>query len=472
MISLIKKRLNIKFILFTVLIIIFISNTFSVIFIYQSRKALIEEFQKRSEALVKNLALNVEIPLLVENKEELRTLVRNLLLEPEVRGVRILNEKRIPLVEEKKQGKLRKRLKEVISLPVVFTTEPKENITDEMSLFFDGLKIKQSKEREVIGYVEVVFSKARIYQLLNRMRVWIFFAAIIAAIIGACIALLFSYTLIRPIRRLAQAASFIAGGKWDQRLPVTREDELGQLTEAFNQMASSLEKKREELKRTYKELAFRERMAEIGKFSTMIAHELKNPLGIIKGSVDILSKEDTPKHLRETMLSYIADEIRRLNKLIENFLSFARPMPALKSQININNLIEKLTSLLPQDEKKSFSIETQLAELPMIEVDEAQITQALLNLLNNSIDAIKEEGKIILRTKKEDKWVIIEIQDNGCGIPEDVRDRIFEPFFTTKEKGMGLGLSIVKKIVDNHQGIIEIKSNIGEGTVFTIKLPI
>jgi signal transduction histidine kinase len=238
-------------------------------------------------------------------------------------------------------------------------------------------------------------------------------------------------------------------------------------------MASSLIKKKQELETTYRELSQKERMAEIGKFSMMIAHELKNPIGIIKGSVDILSKTDTKAEIKATMVRYIQDEIKRLNRLIDDFLSFAKPQPPQKALSDINAIIEKVTThfMITEDAHKKITLHRSLVPLPAIAIDDHQIYQALLNLLSNAAQAIAQQGDIYFKTDVSDAGVRIQVSDTGAGIPNSEKEKVFNPFYTTNATGTGLGLSIVKKIVDNHDGVIQISDFTGGGTTFTILLP-
>ena len=470
-----KWGLNIKFIFITIFLIVFISLMFSIILVYQSRKALLYEFAKRGQSLVQNLALNAELPLLLENKETLKTLAQNLMRENDVQKVRIVNEQNTVLVDISKGRTLWWWQQEKISQPAYLIPEGARGSTDDMSLYLDGSRPEQKTgaKGQLIGTIEVIFSREGIIETLNRIRWWIFLSATIATIIGSVGAVYFSYTLIRPIQRLARATSSIARGNWEERMDVSRDDELGELTDSFNIMASSLIKKKQELETTYRELSQKERMAEIGKFSMMIAHELKNPIGIIKGSVDILSKTDTKAEIKAPMGRYIQDEIKRLNRLIDDFLSFAKPQPPQKALSDINAIIEKVTThfMIPEEAHKKISLHRSLGPLPAIAIDDHQIYQALLNLLSNAAQAITQQGDIYFKTDVSDAGVRIQVSDTGVGIPNAEKEKVFDPFYTTNATGTGLGLSIVKKIVDNHDGVIQISDFTGGGTTFTILLP-
>ncbi len=472
-----KMGLNVKFIGYTVFIVVFISLVFSTVFIFQSRTALLEEFKKTGGALVQNFARNSEIPLLLEDLQALQSLSQNLMQQPEVQMVTVYDQSGKVLVSMDKKRTLFSWQKELIVSPVYFSSPAKKGMPEDMDLFVDGIGTGAGTDiftsGTVIGNVEVLFSREGIIRSLNRMRLWIFIAATIAAFIGGIAALYFSRTLIMPIQRLARATSSIARGNWEERLDVQRSDEMGQLTESFNIMAASLVAKREQLEGTYRELAQKERMAEIGKFSMIIAHELKNPLGIIKGSVDILSKGATGSETRTTMVGYIQDEVRRLNKLIEDFLSFARPTPPSMDAVDINALVERVVDHCAVAANGSdIRLRVNLGPPASIMLDENQIYQALLNLVTNAVQAIEEKGEVCIETSRRQQHIAIQVRDSGSGIPADIAGNIFDPFFTTKAQGTGLGLAIVKKIVESHGGRITAESGEQGGTVFTLLLPV
>lgn len=470
-----RESLNIKILILTIVLFVICSLIYGIFFSYQSQKALTDEFTTRGNSLVKNLALNAELEILIENIEALASLAENLLQERDVQSVKIMDENKKILVNPSKPNQLSDEHKEILSLPVV--TGRDRNISDRFTLSLEeGEAVPPDEEDEqIIGHIEVVFSRKGIVDTINNMRKNMFLLATLATIIGCTVALYFSISIVKPVRRLASATTRIARGDWETKLPIDTWDEVGQLTDSFNKMSDSLIKQKKELEETYTELARRERMAEIGNFSMMIAHELKNPLGIIKGAVDIIAKEGVKPKVRKTMVEYIQDEVKRLNRLVEDFLSFARPNPAHKSLVDINQLTTKIVNLMPLPEfkEKDVSLKVELSkEIPEVNVDEHQIYQALLNLYNNAIQALPKGGEITFKTETVRNGILITILDNGIGIPDDEKEKVFEPFFTKREKGTGLGLAVVKKIIDNHQGEIKVTDREGGGTVFSIWLPI
>jgi signal transduction histidine kinase len=473
----VKFGLNAKTLFLTVTLFVVNSTLYSAIFTYQSEQALLGEFRKRVRSLAQNLAINAELGVLVENREALESLAQSLLIEPDIQKVRILGAEGELLAEAVKAREWSQEAEMVVH-PVL--SEASRDVTEEITLFFSadekapnapgGRGIKGGE----IGWVELTFTTKQVQQVGSVLKKNIFWAATFATVVGCGVVLIFTLSLLRPVKRLARATSDIAEDHWEGELPVAARDEIGSLTESFNRMALSLRKKREELEATYKELAKRERMAEMGKFAMMIAHEVKNPLGIIKGSVDLMAKESTQGGVRATLIQYIQDEVKRLNRLAEDFLAFTKPMATRKEPVNINELMAKIASLspLPESEGKEIALKAELEEgLHLVQADEGQLYQAMLNLLTNAVQAIPREGEVALRTQTNGRWVVIQVEDTGTGIREEDRPNIFEPFYTNKEKGTGLGLSIVKRIANDHGGELEIGDGDKGGTVFTLKIP-
>ena len=470
-----KESLNTKILILTTSLFVVCSLIYGIFFSYQSKSALMDEFIIRGNSLLKNLALNAEVEILIENREALNSLAENLLQEKDVRSVKIIGDNEQVLVDIAKPGQLRDEYKETMSVYVAKGSD--QNISDRFTL---SLREKnngqpESDMEEMIGYIEAVFSKKGIFDTIDAMRRSMFLAALVATLIGCIIALYYSRSIVKPVRRLASATTRIARGDWESKLPIGSMDEVGQLTDSFNKMSESLIEKRKELEATYRELSKQERMAEIGNFSMMIAHELKNPLGIIKGAIDIIAKEGVKAEVSRTMMGYIQDEVKRLNRLVEDFLSFARPNPAHKSFVDINHVMNKIVNLIPLPEfkEKEITLTVQLAEdIAEVNVDEHQIYQAIVNIFNNAIQAIPQEGEITVKTESRPNGILITIMDTGVGIGEEEKGKVFEPFFTKKQSGTGLGLAVVRKIIDNHKGEITITAREGGGTIFSVGLPI
>ncbi|MBZ0204020.1 MAG: PAS domain S-box protein [Ignavibacteria bacterium] len=229
------------------------------------------------------------------------------------------------------------------------------------------------------------------------------------------------------------------------------------------------------VKALQKELREKENLALIGEVVSSIAHSLSNPLNIISGNADYLllnRKENSPDY---DELRTIVDEATRITKSLRGLLNFSRPITVEKTRNNINRIIEDIvTNSKFSIGKKDIIIRKELDKgLPDLMLDKAQIEDALSNLVINAIQAFASKGEITVRTQSYDSKVMIDITDNGPGIPKEILEKIFQPFFTSKGygKGTGLGLSIVKRIIKEHNGEIKVKSQVGKGTTFIILLP-
>ncbi len=230
------------------------------------------------------------------------------------------------------------------------------------------------------------------------------------------------------------------------------------------------------LEEAQRQLIQTEKMAVLGKLSSGIAHEIKNPLSIITQGIYFLEKKSPQdKDLQETIVM-IKEAAERINHIITRLLEFARASHLTFHPYGICAIIEEGISLVEnQAHLRNIEIERVYPEEDIIvNADKTLLSQVFLNLATNSLDAISHEGKITIRVEKENDFCKIEFSDTGCGISEEDIGKIFDPFYTKKRegKGTGLGLSIVALIISKHKGKIEVRSKPGVGTKFTIRLPI
>jgi signal transduction histidine kinase len=223
-----------------------------------------------------------------------------------------------------------------------------------------------------------------------------------------------------------------------------------------------------------------ESLAALTTLSAGVAHEIKNPLTSIDIHIQLLKREidrlegDESKNMRN-LLVIVKEEVDRLNSIVQDFLFAVRPMSMNLGRENVNELITNLVQFMKYElEEADIEIALELGkDLPTILIDPKYLKQALLNILKNSIEAIGEGGIITLKTySSNDGDVVIEVVDDGKGIPEEVMGKIFEPYFTTRKFGTGLGLVIVYKIVKEFGGDIKVRSEKGTGTTFTVTLPV
>jgi two-component system sensor histidine kinase HydH len=248
--------------------------------------------------------------------------------------------------------------------------------------------------------------------------------------------------------------------------------ELGEITGVVAEIRDVTE-----IKNLNEEIARNKRLTALGKLSAGIAHEIRNPLSSIRGLAQFVYNSFSKTDERKEDLNTIIQEVDRLNKLVVQVLDYAKVKELNLTYFSINNLVSKVVELFKQEIKnKQIRFYLKLSpDISEIQADEDQIRQILMNIIINAIQAISEKGEIKIKTEKclikGSSGLKLTIEDNGVGIPEKDLNQIFDPFFSTKEQGSGLGLSIVYKLVEGHQGEIKVESKEGEGTKFIIYLP-
>jgi signal transduction histidine kinase len=249
-------------------------------------------------------------------------------------------------------------------------------------------------------------------------------------------------------------------------------DKIYQLEERFKVLTTDLQESRKELQKTYEKLIRSEKLSAIGQLAGSVGHDLRNPLGVIKNSVYFLNMklgdadEKVKKHL-----ALLEDQVLRSDTIISDLLDFSIARAPNLVEVDLNSIIKGALSSIEAPE--AVTVETFLDPgIPTILVDHDQIRRAFQNLVSNAYQAMPEGGLLEIRTSVVEDYVEIVFSDTGEGIPQENLERIFEPLVTTRIKGIGLGLTIVKNVFESHHGRIELKSEVGKGTTFTVKLPL
>jgi len=247
----------------------------------------------------------------------------------------------------------------------------------------------------------------------------------------------------------------------------------------------ALEKANESIRVVGSELLASEKLADIGRLVTGTAHEVGNPLSSILGYMEILKKDRLDKSTTQDLLNRVESEIQRIHKITSELLDFARPHTSHLEVLDVLTVLDKALSLVaPQIKKQGIKVVKDLARYPLYaRVDEHKLQQVFINLFLNALQAMPEKGTLTIsafegarpmdRKWRDAEMLAVQIADTGCGIPEKNLAKIFDPFFTTKEpgKGAGLGLTISRKIISSLGGAIEVQSEEGKGTTFTVLLP-
>ena len=302
-------------------------------------------------------------------------------------------------------------------------------------------------------------------------------------VVGLVIIFVITTRMTKPIERLTVAAKRIETGDLEYRVHIEREDEIGSLATAFDQMAERLMQREKELKESQNILRRADRLSSLGLLTAGLAHEIRNPLVAIRTFTQLLPERYNDAEFRDGFQGLALKEVDRICGLINDLLSFARPSRPKVVQENMNDAVDGITRILETEAKeKNVEIARDFAaSLPKVWIDREQMKQVFMNLILNAIQAMKGEGGTIListrfhsrdQSGQAGQFVQVEIRDTGVGIPEENLDHIFDPFFTNKDEGSGLGLSISHQIVQEHGGYVTVESKVGAGTSFFVNIPI
>jgi two-component system, NtrC family, sensor kinase len=363
-------------------------------------------------------------------------------------------------------------------------------------------------EQQILGVLDTNLSLAKAdVQVAESSRRMIAYTGC-ALLLIALLSWFFVWQVVgHPVKALKRGTERLAAGDLGYQIEVRSRDEIGELANSFNGMSLQLqsehnenlswtrtleervEHKTRELKRAHEHALHTEKMASIGKMAAVLAHEINNPLSGILTYAKLLRKwtdhEEVPSddHGRARRkdicdsLDLIASESRRCGDLVKNLLTFSRTSPMNLQPTHLNQVVDRSLRLV-QHQLDLASIQVQPVldpDLPQVLCDAAQIEQVILALVMNALDAMPQGGNLWIETSfgHEPNQVRIVVRDDGSGIPPEILPRIFEPFLTTKEtgRGVGLGLAISHSILERHNGNIEVQSEAGRGTTFTVTLP-
>jgi len=297
----------------------------------------------------------------------------------------------------------------------------------------------------------------------------IFLVPLIVGLVAVGMVFLAAKVLTDPIRQLTEAIRRVKRGRYDTRIEVDSQDEIGELAAAFNRMTEMVQRHQQ----MEASLAQQGKMASIGVLSSGVAHEINNPLGVILGYAGFLEKkipEDDPNF---RFIHEIKRESKRCKKIVQDLLSYARTPKPVREPTDLNELLEQIVDFAANhtDMHHVSIIKAFDPSLAPVAVDGDQIRQVAINLILNAGAAMERGGLLKVSTDTaENGDVLLTFWDNGAGIAAENLEKIFEPFFTTKARGTGLGLAITKQIIDQHQGQISIDSTPGIGTTVTIRL--
>lgn len=466
--------------------------------------------RSNSEALVKqsadrlaNIMLrSTRYAMLEDDRKALTNIIQELGSEPGIQRIRLVNETgRVTLSTESRE---------------VGSAQEPPNGRDNVRIFRDArgqrvLAVTRSvpnssgcsnaechfhpASQRTLGAIEADLSLAQVDEQVAEHQATLRWFLGSAIVFGCLAAVTFMWVFVyRPVKELIRGTHRVADGDLGYRLPVRSDDELGDLARSFNKMTvevadvqshieEQVRRKTAELERVHRTLLNSEKMASIGKLAATVAHEINNPLfGILTYARLVLrelQKHELPGRDELTeQLQTIERESKRCGELVKNLLTFSRQAPSNREPNDLNTIVRRAALLVKHklDMQNIELRENYAADLPPVECDANQIQQVALVLMVNASEAMAKGGALEITTglDGDSEQGYVRVKDTGCGIPEDVLPRIFDPFFTTKEdqNRTGLGLAVAHSIVEQHAGDISVRSAAGEGTEFTVRLPV
>lgn len=508
--------------LIVLFVIIFFITT--IILIDQSKKQVLEIIEKNIIRTGDIIKRSTRYSMLLNRREDVYQIIKTIGNEPEVSGIKVYN--KLGIISFADDDSLINKKVDMnseecspchsIKNPKLYlTTEERTRIfTNERGERIIGLIIPIENEREcsnnschahpedqrILGVIDVQMSLVSVDNIMQKNRNSLILNSILITLIVSIFSGVFIWLMVhKRVKALIKGTKELSRGNYDYRIDLKSCDELGELSKDFNIMADNLKKALEEIKELNENLNIKvkektqqlkeiynhvnqiERIASLGKLSATVAHELNNPLeGILTYSKLIIKKlnNNVDEQEKKKIIQYlelIASESERCGNIVKNLLLFSR---SGETNISPNDLISILERSL-----MLINHHLQLHNIQLIkdfcckylefECDKNQIQQALVAILINAIEAMPDGGILTVKVNCEDNFVYIRITDTGIGIPQENLNKIFEPFFSTKAggKGTGLGLSVVYGIVKQHQGRIEVQSEVNKGTTVTLIFP-
>ncbi len=368
------------------------------------------------------------------------------------------------------------------------------------SRYFTAYKPLRDLHGDVVGALYVGIPEEPLLQLRTQVNVIFSAVLVFVSMIGVALSAWLGANLSRPIRALEEGARRIASGENLPDISVDSHDEISSLADEFNAMkqrlqernvenqalnrtleqkvlerTAQLEEKSLQLLNTQRDLAQSERLAGIGVLASGVAHEINNPLAIIRGNAELLEMSAHLGDSDQSEVETIIRQVGRVERIVSNLLTFARTKQKIIRPFHIEDLLHDILEQVGhQIQLDSYDIERKYkASNDEIEGDEDQLRQVFTNLIINGLQAMETGGRLSVSTviDPETSCCLVSIGDSGAGIPADVKEKLFTPFFTTRTRGTGLGLAVSYGIVKDHGGDIRVESEPGQGALFTVVLP-
>lgn len=468
-------------------IVLFCALTASILFVIEKREvnAIFDEQENMGIIRAKNIANLIYSPLMLWDEEGIEESI-----EAEI------DEKLIYVVVYDRYRTTQGATRFIKDYEEIYNFSQLGERVDENSFFSERKTLKIQDSGKILrileieipifvpdspdrwGSIKVGFSLEETRKEMQETRLMLLLIGGGGLLIGVVGAILLAQRITGPLKKLVEATVRISKGKLAQRIDITSQDEIGNLAKSFNKMSRQLLLARKKMEEANIKLIQAEKLASIGRISAGIAHEIRNPLTSVKLNIQKLMQSENLNDLEKEHLDISQEGIKHMEKSIKDLLDFTRASELNVDRFSVEQILEEsIKTLASSLELKRIVLEKNFQdELPQALVDGDKLRQVFLNVLRNAYEAVEEGGKIAISLslfkERSGKKIRVGIVDDGCGIPEKERDIIFELFYTTKTTGIGLGLAIARKIIEQHGGSIGLKENMAQGTSFEILIPV
>jgi len=439
----------------------------------EEKKTLESELQSKARYLAELMSHHVIEPLLYEERHAIFTLLEGSMKSAEslIVAAEVYDKNRELVVSVHKN----ERYTHMDLAPYDFENSaqgPQVDEDDSKNIYHVSHPVKV-ETLGTIGYLRLCITKEFLLNTMEAVKKKLLLFSVAVTLVGIIFGLYMARKVLNPILLLSKGVGMVGEGEVGVEVPVVGQGEIRELSLSFNRMSVKLKELIDRIKSAQEHMVKTEKLYAIGEFSAGIAHEIKNPLTPIMMLMRRVKEEK--ESLSDRDIDIIEEELNRIDKIVTEFLAFARPARGEKTKVNINEIINEVITLTkPKMDRSGISIiEKYSPELPDLTGNSDALKQVFLNIILNATQAmVGKGGDLTIETLTVDGNIRVIISDTGVGISEEDLKKVYDPFFTTKREGTGMGLALTHNIVSDHSGRIDIESTPGRGTKVKVEFPV
>jgi len=437
--------------------------------LHEERSVLELELQKKGTYLGEIISQQIVEPFLYEERHVMYSILQSSMVTEEgiVVFADVYDSKGEVIISHKREGINLPLIKkeEMVGIKSVMLRE------DSANHIYNIVIPIVAKGLGSIGYLRLGITKKFLIETIRDVKRKLYLLSSLIILSGIMAGLWMARKIIRPVLILNQGVKRVGRGELGAEIGIVGEGEIKELSIAFNEMSRRLKESVDAIKAAQETLIHTEKLYALGEFSAGLAHEIKNPLTSMKMLMQSANEKNHALNAKD--IAIIENEINRIDRIVKEFLLFARPPKTEFVLTDINELLREVIFLTkPKIEQSRIKLVDRLNDpIPGIKARPDGLRQAFLNVILNAIQAMEQGGTLKVTSSSNNEVVSVDVHDTGKGISEENRNRIFDPFFTTKEDGTGMGLAITYNIVREHGGSIEVDTALNQGTTVSILLP-